>query len=184
MDDPSNCSLSLANKVTSTKKMALLGVLAAAAISSNYILIGVYNVKFMDMIVFSSGFVFGSRFGGVLGVMIWLVYGTINPFGFSLPMLGATMLGEAFYGLVGGLVWRHVELRDDWSPDLRLALIGFLLTFVYDVFTTFVSAYTAGIPVQLALIVGIPFTLVHELSNTVFFAVGVPPLVQAIKRVM
>ena len=67
----------------STVKIALLVVMAAVAIASNYLLIGVVNVKFMDLIVFSCGYVLGTNFGGVLGVLIWLVYGSLNPYGFA-----------------------------------------------------------------------------------------------------
>ncbi|MCK4318323.1 hypothetical protein KAW53_06125, partial [Candidatus Bathyarchaeota archaeon] len=55
---------------------------------------------------------------------------------------------------------------------------------VYDLFTNVVSAYVAGIPVSIALISGVPFAIMHELSNAVFFAVGLPPLLQAIRSMI
>jgi len=101
LDDPSNDILN--GSRTDPRKIAMVALLSAAAIASNYMLIGVANVKFMDLIVFTAGFIMGPTMGAATGVMVWLVYGTINPFGFSLPILAATMIGEAIYGVAGGL---------------------------------------------------------------------------------
>jgi hypothetical protein len=43
-----------------------------------------------------------------------------------------------------------------------------------------VSGLVVGIPLLVALISGIPFAIVHEISNTAFFFVGALPLVRAI----
>jgi uncharacterized membrane protein len=64
----------------------------------------VVNVKFMDLIVFVSGVVFGPLMGASVGVLTWLVYGTLNPYGFSLPILLATCTGESIYGIIGGML--------------------------------------------------------------------------------
>jgi len=172
------------NELTPAKKASTLAVMAAAAIATNYLLIGVINVKFMDLIVFTGGYMYGSGFGATLGVLIWLVYGTLNPFGLNLVTLVATITGEILYGVAGGFLRGDLRVEPGWGPDLRLGVAGFLLTFVYDVFTNMVSAYVAGIPVSVALISGVPFALMHELSNAVFFAVGLPPLLRAIGRTM
>ena len=172
------------NGLTPARKASMLAVMAAAAIATNYLLIGVVNVKFMDLIVFTGGYLYGSGFGATLGALIWLVYGTLNPFGVNLVTLAATITGEVLYGVAGGVLRGGLKVKPGWGPDLRLGVAGFLLTFVYDVFTNVVSAYVAGIPVSVALISGVPFALMHELSNAVFFAVGLPPLLQAIGRTM
>ncbi len=172
------------NGLTPARKASTLAVMAAAAIATNYLLIGVVNVKFMDLIVFTGGYLFGPVFGATLGALIWLVYGTINPYGVNLLTLVATILGEILYGVAGGVLRFGLRVEPGWGPDLRLGVAGFLLTFVYDVFTNVVSAYVAGIPVSVALISGVPFALMHELSNAVFFAAGLPPLLRAIGSMM
>ncbi len=179
MDDPSNDTL---NSIDS-KKIALLSILSAAAIASNYLLIGVANVKFMDLIVFTSGFIMGPMMGALTGVMVWLVYGTINPFGFSLPILIATMTGEAMFGVVGGYYGKR-EPVSGYGISVWTAFIGFIITFVYDIFTNIVSAYTVGIPISIGLVTGIPFMLAHVLSNTVFFGFGFKPLSSSIGKVL
>jgi hypothetical protein len=165
-----------------TRKIALLSILSAAAIASNYLLIGVANVKFMDLIVFTSGFIMGPMMGALTGVMVWLVYGTINPFGFSLPILLATMTGEAMFGIAGGYYRKNEQTGV--GVNLWTAFIGFIVTFVYDVFTNIISAYTVGIPISIGLVTGIPFMLAHVLSNTVFFGLGFRPLSSSISKVL
>jgi hypothetical protein len=143
----------------------------------------------MDMIVFISGLAFGMTVGATVGVLTWLVYGTLNPYGFSLPILVATCLGEAMYGFIGGLLGKRGFLSEDSSKfsllteGAKFAVIGFLLTFMYDLFTNVISGLVAGIPLFIALASGIPFALVHELSNIVFFFVGVSPLMKGINRI-
>lgn len=181
MDYPSNIGLNQLNN--KTRKIALLAVLTATSIATNYLMIGVINVKLMDLIVFTSGYLLGSGLGAFTGVLVWLVYGTINPFGFSLPIFLSTMVGESFFGFAGGL-FRNRSNDEKSGFDPWIAVTGFLLTLIYDLFTNIVSGLTAGIPIIIALITGIPFSLAHMLSNTFFFGFGFNPLTSQIKKVM
>lgn len=164
-----------------SKKIASMAIMTAAAVSTNYLLIGVVNVKLMDLIVFTGGYLYGSLFGSGLGFMIWLVYGTLNPYGFSFPTLVATSLSETIYGIFGNIYRIHIEGGDGLSSSLKLGILGFLLTFVYDLVTNIFTAFVIGIPIPAALIAGIPFSIIHEISNALFFAVGFPPLIQALR---
>jgi hypothetical protein len=166
-----------------------VAVMTAACVSTNYMLIGVANVKFMDLIVFVSGMVFGPFAGASVGVLTWLVYGTLNPYGFSLPVLASTCTGESLYGVIGGLLGNRAGGNSleraggsPWFVNSKFAVAGFLLTFVYDLFTNIVSGLVAGIPMTVALISGIPFAMAHEISNMAFFFFGASPLVTAIGR--
>ncbi len=163
------------------RKIALVAVLTASALATNYLMIGTLNVKLMDLIVFTAGYILGSALGALTGGLVWLVYGTLNPFGFSLPVFFSTVLGEAMYGVAGGL-FSNRESGVGFDPWAAVA--GFLLTFVYDLFTNIVSGVTAGISIPVALITGTPFMLAHIISNTVFFGFGFKPLVNSIKKVM
>lgn len=166
--------------------VGLIAILTATCVATNYLMIGLVNVKFMDLVVFCSGFRFGSLVGGLVGFLTWLVYGTVNPYGFSFPILLATSLGESMYGIVGGLL-RGLKLPGGeagrlWFIDARFAFIGFILTFIYDLFTNIVTGLVVGMPLSVVLLAGIPFALIHELSNTVFFFVGASPLLAALRR--
>jgi len=133
MDYPSNMVAALtAFPERTTKRAAMVAVLTAACVASNYALIGVVNVKFMDLIVFVAGFSLGPIVGASVGVLTWLVYGSLNPYGFSLPILVITSTGESLYGIVGGLLGRGSErVHRGVSDSAKFAVVGFLLTFVY-----------------------------------------------------
>jgi hypothetical protein len=167
-----------------TKKITVMALMIAAAIASNYVLIGVVNVKFMDLIVFTTGYILGTIWGASVGFLVWIAYGTLNPYGFSLPILFATALSETIFGLCGGLFPLKISLNEGFVPNFRLAVTGFLLTVVYDIVTNIVSVITVGVPLGIGLIAGIPFSLMHEISNAAFFALGLPPLVRAINQFM
>jgi len=166
-------------------RISVIAVMTAACVSTNYLLIGVVNVKLMDLIVFFSGYAFGLPVGAAVGVLTWLVYGTINPYGFSLPILAATASGEALYGVAGALLGRAWGMEPGgggWASGARFAVVGFLLTFAYDLYTNVVSVIVAGIPLAVGLLSGIPFALVHEASNAAFFMVGVSPLLKTVRK--
>lgn len=166
----------------STRRIGVIAIMTAASLSTNYLLIGIANVKLMDLIVFTTGYVYGPFVGAIVGALTWLVYGTLNPYGFSLPILAATMLGETLYGLAGGLMGRGGLGKDSLTYDVvRFGVIGFLLTFFYDLFTNVISGLVVGIPIPAALVAGIPFALIHELSNAFLFSLGVIPLLKTLR---
>jgi uncharacterized membrane protein len=71
--------------------------------------------------------------------------------------------------------------------SLLFGLIGFQATFAYDVLTNFGSWVFKTSSLYQALIIGmitgVPFAILHEASNLVFFATVVPPAIAAAKRV-
>jgi hypothetical protein len=165
-------------------RASVIAVMTAACIVSNYLLIGIFNVKLMDLIVFSSGFLFGAPVGASVGILTWLVYGTLNPYGFSLPVLISTSLMESLYGIVGGLLGAKGKMGAGLTSNLKYGIVGFLLTFVYDLVTNIGSGLCAEIPLTVALITGIPFAIAHEGSNAAFFFLGAPPLISAVGRLI
>ncbi len=138
----------------------------------------------MDFIIFIAGYKFGAKTGAGIGVLTWLIYGIINPYGFSLPIFIATLTGESLFGIVGGILGRIRSQINNRSTaeSLKFAIIGFLITFVYDQYTNIVFGFVAGIPISVALISGIPFSIIHELSNAIIFFVGASPSIYAIDR--
>ena len=165
-------------------RISIIAIMTAACIASNYLLIGIFNVKLMDLIVFSSGFLFGPFVGASVGILTWLVYGTINPYGFSLPVFFSTSIMESLYGIVGGLLGSNEStfLDEGLVLNFKFGVIGFLLTFLYDLVTNVISGLSAGIPLSVAIITGIPFGIVHEGSNAVLFFFGASPLISSVSR--
>jgi uncharacterized membrane protein len=170
-----------------TKKISIIIVMTAACIGSNYAMLGLVNISFMDVLVFITGLAFGSRIGMTVGFLSWAIYGVINPYGFVLPILVATATMESVYGLVGGLLGRQNRLMIHSNPIVASAqytIVGFIITFGYDVVTNIVFAVTFGIPLNITLIEGIPFAIVHAFSNVNIFFVGVLPAIKGIRRLI
>jgi hypothetical protein len=170
-----------------TQKIAVIAMLIALAIATNYAMIPVYNVKFMDVIVFIGGFIFGPLVGASIGILSWTVYGTLNPNGFSMIIWLATMLSEMIFGVAGGLLGRtsYDIKRQRAGLCLSFAALGGLLTFVYDVVTNVAWGYSYGPSVIGAVVIGfVPFGLIHVISNIVFFGLGCVPAISGALKVI
>jgi len=95
------------------------------------------------------------------------------------------------WGFVSQIKMRARNLLNKSRPygrmSLLFGLIGFQATFAYDVLTNFGSWVFKTSSLYQALIIGmitgVPFALLHEASNLVFFATVVPPAIAAAKRV-
>jgi uncharacterized membrane protein len=171
------------------RKIAAILVLVALATGTSYAMMPLYNIKLMDIIVFLGGFLFGPLAGGLIGILSWSVYGTLNPLGFSLPIWLATMFSESIYGVAGGAIGKLLT-----KPDVNLksqarglcvffGALGLLLTLSYDVVTNIVFGYVNNWSIFFSVLTGfIPFGLAHELSNAFFFGVGCVPAISALLK--
>ena len=114
----------------------------------------------------------------------WLIYGVLNPYGFNPVVWASTVVCEAIYGLAGGLAKRTLSPVDRvrLKEALLLGGLGFLATFAYDVATNIAYAVAFNVPWLLALILGAPFAIVHELSNLIFFTCVAPPVAKAVAK--
>jgi len=169
-----------------TFKIAVIATLVALSIATNYLLIGVHNVKPMDFIVFVGGFCFGPLIGASIGVLSWLVYGAVNPYGFVPQVWFATMLAESIYGVVGGFLGKSLASTKMGSQRLKLsvffATVGFLPTVIYDLITNVVYASSFDVPIIAAIFVGAPFTVLHEVANAAIFGVCSVPMITALEK--
>ena len=177
----------------STRELGFVGVMTGLCVALNYAMLGLINVKLMDLFVFVSGYLMGPLVGVLVGSLTWLVYGTLNPWGFSLPIFFATMFGESLYGIAGGLAFRFglvkppnsqglsPSKRGFWILNLKFAVLGFLLTFAYDLLTNVVLGLVVGIPIVVAIMAGVLFALVHEASNFLFFFFGASVMINTVR---
>lgn len=175
-----------------SRKIAIIAILVALSIGTNYAMLSMPNVKFMDLIVFVSGFCFGPVIGMLTGILSWMVYGTLNPQGFLLPIWVATMLSETLYGLAGALIRRTIsprELSEFKSLNLNrgvfFGISGIFLTFAYDLITNIVFGYVGNMSIEFAVIFGfVTFGLVHMISNGLFFGLCCGPAINALLRIV
>lgn len=156
-------------------------------------------IEFMTVMIFLSGFCFGWVVGGCVGFIGLTIYFlTPSPFAhpaawiFTMSPILLLVMGAlgSFYGVVGGL-WR--KLRSPVKINKRfvaeLALWGFTLTFIYDVFSSigFYLAYpvypSVWEAIYLTFIPAYYFypPIIHTVTNTIVFAIVAPAIIHALK---
>lgn len=186
------------------KKLALTTVLSAVTIVIAYARgLGLASlpglVEFMTVLIFVSGFCFGWVVGGCVGFIAVTIYMLI-PYPFAHPaawlftispillfVMGA--LG-ALYGIVGGVFGKlHNPAKINIKFIAELSFLGFILTFIYDVFSSigFYMAYPVYPSVWDAIyLTFIPLyypypPIIHTATNTVVFAILAPALIHSIR---
>lgn len=158
-------------------RLALASLLVALALSTNYLLINVPNVKLMDLLVFAGAYLMGPIWGSLVGAMTWIVYGTLNPYGTNMLTLVIVITGELFYVIAAYLASRASPI----SPrSLMFGFLGGLFTLAYDLYTNaltgilFYGSFWAGI---ITMNFPLPVGLMHQLSNVLFFGIAGPPII-------
>jgi len=171
-----------------TVKIAVIVTFCALSIGTDYTLVGVSNVKPMDLIVFIGGFTYGPVVGSLIGIVSWLIYGVANPFGFEPRIWLATMFAEPVYAIIGSLLRRALGSPNLGSLRFRysvlFATMGFFPTVVYDLITNTVYAFVYNTPVFVALFIGAPFAVVHEGANFLIFGACSVPALRALGKVV
>ncbi len=174
----------------STRLVALIAMLSALCVGTSYAMLPLPNVNLMDAIVFTTSLFFGVVPGAAVATISWLVYGTLNPFGLSPPILVTVIVSESVYVLAGHLVRRtpsgnpKSEVKG-WEQLVLFGTVGVLSTLAYDVLTNAVVGIVAYNSVWIGLLtmnVPIPLGIIHEASNFVFFATVVPILLRVLAK--
>lgn len=151
-------------------RTAITAILIAIALVSSYTLIWLPNVKLLDAIVFLISYYFGLRYGLISAIVIRLIYGTFNPYGFELFSLFMVITGELFF-VFFGVLFRKItppnNLMKNNGEIFLLSFFAMLATFLFDFYTNaLVGAFWYN-SIILGIIVGIPFGLIHQISNTI-----------------
>jgi hypothetical protein len=148
------------------------------------------NVKLMDVIVFTTGLFFGMVPGAAVAATAWLVYGTLNPLGMSLPILLTVIPSETIYAIAGHLLRRTVtgntkENVTGLERIVAFGAVGLFSTLAYDLITNAVSGLLAYNSIWIGLLtmnVPIPLGIMHEASNFLFFATITPVLLRLLAK--
>jgi len=154
----------------------------AAGLTGSY-LHPIPNFEPLTLVMFCSGVLLGVRGGALIGGLTMLIYSLLNPYGAVHPLvLLAQVAGETLTGAAGGLFaafglpGRGVAVRSG-----ALALAGLALTGIFDFITNVATGLVFG-QMRATLIGGIPFALVHLVTNIAMFAALGTPLVAVFAR--
>ncbi|MDB9722967.1 hypothetical protein OAA83_03455 [Candidatus Marinimicrobia bacterium] len=163
-------------------------IFCALAIGMGFSLILVPNIELITVIVFMSGLMLGLRWGALVGGTAIFIYSGLNPMGSGLsfpPLFFMQIIGMAITGFIGGLFKSFFLLKKTSMISLiSLGFLGFFCTFIYDFLTLISYPLSAGLGmsgIMAALVKGIGFTLLHEISNVIVFIVTVPKVIKYLK---
>jgi hypothetical protein len=163
-------------------------IFCALAIGMGFSLMMVPNVELITVIVFLSGLTLRWKWGALVGSTAIFIYSGMNPMGSGLsfpPLFIMQIFAMALIGSLGGWL-RHIFFVKEMNAFnlVGLALVGFFSTLMYDVFTLIAYPLAAGLGlpgIMAALVKGLGFTLLHEISNAVVFVIAIPNVVKHLK---
>jgi uncharacterized membrane protein len=151
-------------------QLSKTAVFIALAVALGWLLAAVPNVEAISAICFFSGYLLGPGPGAIIGAVSMLLFSGLNPLGPPLPpVFVAQVVMMAVIG-VSGHAWRRIIIRMG-KPEVLAAGFGAVLTFLYGVLADYGFAVSMGrwrepLPV---IVAGIPFSVVHIVSNAVIF---------------
>jgi len=164
-------------------------IFSAVAIGMGFSLMLMPNIELITVVVFLSGLYLGIWWGGLVGMTSMAIYSGMNPMGSGLsfpPLFAMQIIGMSLTGIIGGLV-RPFFFVKQFNVFLisSLAILGFTVTLIYDMLTLIAYPIAAGLGfsgILAALIKGLGFTLLHEISNAIVFVVSIPRVVKLLKN--
>jgi hypothetical protein len=158
---------------------------AIIAIMSALTLVGSYAIPFPNLelgssLLFITSFVFGGEIGAICTLIVSAVYfGLLNPWGAAIPLLLLTqVIGWLLFVTIGHLMGKAgIEAFRPYE----LAIVGGVLTLLYDLLTNLGWAWTTSTPYFVVLVGGALFMVVHVSSNFLIFGLVVPHMDRAIR---
>jgi hypothetical protein len=186
----------------SPRKVYLIVIMSAATIFVAYSkglalasLPGI--VEFMTVLIFITGYCFGALVGGSVGVIALTIYMLIpSPFAHPATWLFSTspiqlvvmaLLGGMF-GVGGAYTAKFTRPGREKRFTLTLAVVGLILTFVYDIMSSVgvALAYPAFTTIWQNIIytftpLFLPYPpITHTVTNAIIFALVAPVVITAI----
>ena len=164
-------------------------IFSAVAIGMGFSLMLIPNIELITVVVFLSGLYLGIWWGGLVGMTSIAIYSGMNPMGSGLsfpPLFAMQIIGMSLTGIIGGLV-RPFFFVKQFNVFLisSLAILGFTVTLIYDLLTLIAYPIAAGLGFSgmlAALIKGLGFTLLHEISNAIVFVISIPRVIKLLKN--
>lgn len=157
--------------------------MSALALVGNYVLVIIPNVELASGVLFVTAFLFGIQMAVWCVLLVSMIFAFFNPWGpFIPPIWFAQVIGWIFIAVTGVIMGRQKERSWSRKRIAELAMVGAFLTLFFDLTTTLAYSWFFGVPFVLAIIAGLPFTMVHVVSNSVIFPAIVPRLDMSMRK--
>ena len=181
----------------SSFRIALLSTFAALAVVIGYMLVFLPNIELFTLMIFLAGFILGKRDGAIVGLMSSFIFVFFNPYGVSpLPLFAYQLAHYSLVGTLGGISHSFLRKKEYFKPEddlyvfrvlLIFAIIGAVVTFVYDILSTLIGALSIFGTLETfwaTYLIGLPFTTIHLVGNTLGFIFILPGLIQLIYKML
>jgi riboflavin transporter FmnP len=178
-------------RLADVRKVALVPVLSALIVGSDFALAPYPDVKLLDVVVFLTAFLFGFRLGGVVAIVSEGVWSFVSPWGTAGVLMPFLVGGELFFAAAG---WWASKVWSDRSKAAQnsvfIAALMLICAFAWDFETNLATALvvswpTTTLPIVLAWQVsGIPFALIHETADFGLGLLFAPAAILLIPRVL
>lgn len=169
--------------IPSSRKVAIVANMTALALLGNYSLVGIPNVELGSVVIFITALVFGLPMGIWTALLTSIIFSTINPWGPFIPQIWFTqMIGWLYVAMVGGLLGGKKPDRYQKRPVMFV--VGAFLAAVFDLVTNIGYSLVYNVPYALAIVLGLPFMIVHVVSNAFILAFVVPIVEPILKKDM
>ncbi len=168
--------------ISPSRKVAIVANMTALALVGNYSLVGIPNVELGTVVLFITALVFGTSMGVWCALLTSIIFATINPWGPFIPQIWITQLiGWLFVVTTGGLLGKGNQVHYRSVGPTELLFIGAFMTAVYDLVTNIGFSLAFNVPYFVAVVLGLPFMIMHVVSNAIIIALVVP-IVEPILR--
>ncbi len=186
LDNPSRHML----MPSKTRLLALVASLSAANVAFRFALAGgPPNIKPVAFLVIVGAVVGGPIAGIAVGWLSMTVSDLAGPYGAGIWTIETSSF-MAVVGLLAGLLWHQATAFNRW----KMAVVGILLTVIFDVGTSVVDALLYGyswwgallalyLPFMGGSVSPYPFGLAHELTTGVLLGTIGPPLILRMRKV-
>lgn len=164
--------------------LAITGLMSALALLGNYVLVGLPNVEMGSSILFVTAYIFGFYMAMWCTLIMSTIYGMFNPWGGLVPQIWISqVIGWLFVGAAGAIMGRNGAARQGTrTSPIEFGLVGAITTLFFDLVTDLGYSWAIGVPYYVALALGLPFMVVHVVSNFLIFLLVVPVISRAIEQ--
>jgi hypothetical protein len=102
----------------------------------------------------------------------------INPWGAFIPEIWISQVLGWLFIVAAGAIMGHERLDEETVPkgDAALFVMGAFLTAFFDLVSNLGYSWAFTIPYEVGVITGLPFMVVHIISNAILFSLVVPRL--------
>ncbi|MFT8311002.1 MAG: ECF transporter S component [Sporolactobacillus sp.] len=158
----------------STRKMALISLLAALSIVGRIYMTSIPNVQPSTVIIIITGLVFGARFGFTVALLTAIGSDFVLGFGFFTAM---QVLAWGLVGILSGLLSRFRTKIPMLVMACYAAGCGYLFGFIVSL-----NVLVAGVPSFIAYwVMGLPFDSYHAVGNFLFYIILSPILIKLLE---